>query len=180
MDIPSELYLWIFSFLAKKDIKSIRCTCKHFSDLVNIILFTYPVMKKNLQLSIFNSIFETSQVLYLPIIYFVNTYHTDILNVDSFAATVTTVLLSQCKPVVPMETISRYPHIQFYISIGYFHLVNVLHESNCALLENVKLYFFCAYSPMRYKILYNYNHFVFLLWTCYHLDLFTCQNVTPE
>ena len=49
MDLPNELYLRIFSFLGKKDVKSMRSTCKLFSELANIILFSYPDMEKKLQ-----------------------------------------------------------------------------------------------------------------------------------
>ena len=170
MDLPNELYLRIFTFLGKKDVKSIRITCKHFSELANIILFSYPRMKKKLKL-------ETSQLLHLPIICLNNRYLKRFLNADSFPTTVNTVILSQRKPVIPPETIFRYPHIQFYISFGYFYPVNVLHESNYALLENVKLYS-SASSPMRYKILYKYNYFVFRYINTNHLELFIREGVT--
>ena len=88
---------------------------------------------------------------------------------DSLPATVTTVTLNQHKPVILPETISRCPHIP----------VNVLHKSNYALLENVKL---CSSlsSPMWYKVLCKYHYFVFRYINTSHLELFTHKDIAVE
>ena len=93
MDLPNELYLKIFSLLGKRGIKSLRFTWKHFSELANIMLFSYPDTKKKLEL-------KASKLMHLPIICINNRYLKRFLDVDSFITTVNTVILSQLKPVV--------------------------------------------------------------------------------
>ena len=171
--LPNEIYLKIFSFLKKKDIKTIRRVSLLFNDLGSVILFSYPIMKKKLRLNI-------SQFTHLPFLYIDNRYLKRFSDVNEFPATVQTVVLSQRKPTVSPEVISQNQHIQFFISFGYFYPVDSSHhQSNYALLKNVKLYSSSS-SPMRYQVLPKYTNFIFQYINTAHIESFATESFSPE
>ena len=171
--LPNEIYLKIFSFLEKKDIKAIRRVSLLFNDLGSIILFSFPIMKKKLRLNI-------SQCTHLPFLYIDNRYLKRFLDVTEFPATVRTVVLSQRKPTVSPEIISQNQHIQFFISFGYFYPVDSSHhQSNYALLKNVKLYSSTS-SSMRYQVLQKYTNFIFQYINTAHIESFATEIFSSE
>ena len=171
MELPNELYLHVFSFLEKRDLKALRLVCILFKELCNIILFTDPCMKRKLKIRI-------TQLEHLPVIFLNNSYLKRFLDLSTFPTTVRVVILSQRKPTVSPEIIHLHPHIQFYISFGYIYPVNVHHGSNYN-LKNVKL-FSTAFSPMRYGVLREYNNFNFRYINLAHLESFRHKVIDAE
>ena len=110
-----ETIFHIFSFLEKKDIKSLRLVCKHFYEICNIILFTHLRLKRVLKVDI-------SQLMHLPIKHINNRYIKRFSTLKIFPETVNVVILSQKRPIITPETISQHPNIQSYISFGYIYI----------------------------------------------------------
>ena len=171
-NIPNELYLKIFKLLEKKELKTVRLISKRCKDISNLLIFSRPNIKRKIKLTI-------TQIAHLPILTLDNRYLKRFITVDTFPGTVNTVLLSQRKPIVPPETISRYPNIEFFISLGYLYPKNILHESTYALLANVKLYS-CSSSSIRYKLLNKYDNFNFRYLNISHLETFSTETFTAD
>ena len=171
MNIPNETTFKIFSFLEKKDIKSLRLVCKHFYEICNIILFTHLRLKRKLKVDI-------SQLMHLPIKHINNRYIKRFSTLKIFPETVNVVILSQKRPIITPETISQHPNIQFYISFGYIYPVTGVHESNY-FLKNVKL-FSTSESAMKFKILNKYDYFTFRYINYRHLECFKRDKLTIE
>ena len=173
LHLPNEIYLKIFSFLKIKDLKVIRCVSSLYNDLGSAILFSHPTIKKKLRLNI-------SQISHLPFLYIDNKFLKRFLDVNEFPATVHTVVLSQRKPTVSPQIISRNQHIQFFIFFGYFEPANSFHhQSNYALLKNVKLYSSPS-SPMRYQVLTKYTNFIFRYISTAHIESFATESFCAE
>ena len=171
MNIPNEITFNIFSFLEKKDIKSLRLVCKNFYEICNIILFTHLRLKRVLKVDI-------SQLMHLPIKHINNRYIKRFSTLKIFPETVNVVILSQKRPIITPETISQHPNIQFYISFGYIYPVTGVHESNY-FLKNVKL-FSTSESAMKFKILNKYDYFTFRYINYQHLECFKRDKLTIE
>ena len=171
-DIPNELYLKIFRLLEKKELKTVRLISKRCKDISNLLIFSRPNIKRKVKLTI-------TQIAHLPILTLDNRYLKRFITIDTFPDTLNTVVLSQRKPIIPPETISRYPNIEFFISFGYFYPKNILHESTYALLANVKLYS-CPSSSIRYKLLNKYNNFNFRYLNISHLETFGTETFTAD
>ena len=171
-DIPNELYLKIFGFLGKKDLKVVRLISKRCKDISNLLIFSRPNIKRKVRLRI-------AQIAHLPILTLDNRYLKRFIAISTLPDTLNTVVLSQRKPIIPPETISRYSNIEFFISFGYFYPKNILHESTYALLENVKLYS-CLSSSIRYKLLIKYNNFIFRYLNISHLETIATASFTAD
>jgi len=171
-NIPNELYLKIFKLLEKKELKTVRLISKRCKDITNLLIFSRPNIKRKVKLTI-------TQIAHLPILTLDNRYLKRFITIDTFPDTLNTVVLSQRKPIIPPETISRYPNIEFFISFRYFYPKNILHESAYALLANVKLYS-CLSSSMRYKLLNKYNNFIFRYLNISHLETFATAPFTAD
>ena len=172
-NIPNELYLKIFKLLEKKELKTVRLISKRCKDITNLLIFSRPNIKRKVKLTI-------TQIAHLPILTLDNRYLKRFITIDTFPDTLNTVVLSQREPIVPRETISRYLHIEFFISLEYLHHANVLYyEPTYVLLANVKLYS-CPTSTIRYKFLDKYDNFIFRYLNISHLETFATAPFTAD
>ena len=171
-NIPNELYLKIFEYLEKKDLKVVRLISKRCKDIANLLIFYCPKIKAKYRLRI-------DEIAHLPIIQLNNCFLKRFITISTLPVTLNTVVLSQRKPVISPETIYRHPNIEFFISFGYFYPKNVLHESTYAILENVKL-FSCPFSSMRYKLLSRYRNFTLRYLSISHLETFATASFTAN
>ena len=111
-DIPNELYLKIFRLLEKKELKTVRLISKRCKDISNLLIFSRPNIKNKVRLTI-------TQIAHLPILTLDNRYLKRFITIDIFPDMLNTVVLTQRNPIIPPESISRYPNIEFFISLGY-------------------------------------------------------------
>ena len=131
--LPNEILIKIFKHLSNRDLKNIKCTCLKFSHIANIHLFAFPRFKPKLRVSIF-------QLIDLPLLYVDNKFLKRFLDVRVFPVTVKEVYLSVRKPIVSPHIITKFNHIKFFASSGYFYPLNCLHSSNYTTCKNLKIY----------------------------------------
>ena len=162
MYLPNELLLKIFRHLSRRDIKSVRCTSVKFAQVANILLFSVPLLKRKLRLSV-------HQISHLPFISIDNRFLKRFHDVDTFPSTTTTVILSHCRPIVHPRVISQFNDIQFYANFGYFYPISILHPSNYSVCRNFKI-FSSPSSSMRCTILNTFSNFTFAYINISHIE----------
>ena len=161
--LPNEILIKIFKHLSNRDLKNIKCTCLKFSHIANIHLFAFPRFKPKLRVSIF-------QLIDLPLLYVDNKFLKRFLDVRVFPVTVKEVYLSVRKPIVSPHIITKFNHIKFFASSGYFYPLNCLHSSNYTTCKNLKIYS-SPHFPMRIKTVYNFLKFTFSYLNSSHLEI---------